>query len=95
MEIEILRMEVDEIDRKIVRLLEKRNENVLRIGQLKESVSKPVEDLERERVILETVAGACPDRSIGKSLRRIFRTILKESKRIQSEHRLRGLEVTK
>ena len=84
MEIEIIRKEIDEIDLRIVELLESRSERVLRIGALKSNLQLPVKDIGRESEVINGVRRHTRVEGVRDNIERIFKTILKESKSLQT-----------
>ncbi len=58
MEIEELRLRIDELDRELVALISERARCAQQIGQLKRATSLPVYEPNRERVIYENVRAA-------------------------------------
>ncbi|ASJ17567.1 chorismate mutase [Pyrococcus kukulkanii] len=71
--IKSLREQIDEIDREIIALLERRLEIARQIGEIKKSLGLPIEDKSREEEVL---------RRAGK-FRPIFEKILEVSKDVQ------------
>jgi len=58
MTIEELRIQIDELDRKIVALISERARAVQIIGRMKASTSLPVYEPDRERIVYANVRGA-------------------------------------
>ena len=83
MNIEDWRRKIDEIDRKLVELLNERSRCVLEIGRLKRIASLPLYQPEREREVLEAAEranhGPLPDTAI----RRLFERILDEARSVE------------
>ncbi len=83
MTIEDWRRRIDEIDRKLVELLNERSRCALEIGRLKRAAALPLYQPEREREVLEGVeranGGPLPDTAI----RRLFERILDEARSIE------------
>jgi len=75
-DIEIIRAEIDKIDKKLRSLLEQRRKNVEAVGELKKISAKEIRDLHREEKILKK----CDH----KYEREIFKVILSESRKLQS-----------
>ena len=97
MRLEESRKMIDEIDSEIVALLNRRASISRRIGELKTRAGLPVLDAEREESVLRKIAGDNAGELDAKSLIRIYREVLKESRRIQTSMKLSPLvkEVTK
>ncbi len=83
MNIDDWRRRIDEIDRKLVELLNERSRCALEIGRLKRALSLPLYQPEREREILAGVEranrGPLPDTAI----RRLFERILDEARAVE------------
>jgi chorismate mutase len=83
MTIDDWRRRIDEIDRKLVELLNERSRCALEIGRLKRAAGIPLYQPEREREILQTAqrvnAGPLPDTAI----LRLFERILDEARSIE------------
>jgi chorismate mutase-like protein len=83
MNIDDWRHRIDEIDRKLVELLNARSQCALEVGKLKRLARAPLYQPEREREILENVAransGPLPDTAI----RRLFERILDEARAVE------------
>jgi chorismate mutase-like protein len=84
MDIEHWRREIDDIDAELLRLLNKRARLALKVGALKQAAHLPFCDPERERLVLERLleinAGPLDERAVD----RVFRSIIRESRRVQS-----------
>jgi chorismate mutase-like protein len=83
MTIDDWRRKIDEIDRKLVALLNERSQCAAEVGKLKRSTQAPLYQPERELEILENVAranaGPLPDTAI----RRLFERILDEARAVE------------
>jgi monofunctional chorismate mutase len=77
--IEELRKQIDQIDAEIMDLLDKRYTLSTMIGSVKSATNAPVLDLNREELILNKTANY----SHSQQIRRIYQTIMKESKDLQ------------
>jgi chorismate mutase len=84
MDIEHWRKEIDEIDLELLRLLNMRARLALKVGALKKAARIPFADPDRERWVLQRLqevnSGPLDDRAVDK----LFRRIIRESKRIES-----------
>ena len=77
------RREIDEIDRRIVAMLNERSRVVERIGAVKQSVSLPVYEPKREDEVYANIEAANHG-PIGKdAIRRIFERIIDEMRTLQ------------
>jgi chorismate mutase len=84
MDIEHWRREIDEVDVELLRLLNVRARLALKVGALKRAAALPIVDPDRERLVLQRLQelnnGPLDDRAVEK----LFRRIIRESKRIES-----------
>ena len=84
MDIEHWRREIDEVDVELLRLLNVRARLALKVGALKKAAALPIPDPDRERLILQRLqelnSGPLDPRAVDK----LFRRIIRESKRIES-----------
>ena len=87
MSIEDWRRRIDEIDRKLVELLNERSKCAIEIGKIKHDLNLRVYDPEREREILqrikETNGGPLDD----EGLQRLFERVIDECRRIERRER--------
>ncbi|MGB6484114.1 MAG: chorismate mutase [Candidatus Acidiferrales bacterium] len=79
------RRRIDELDRELVRLLNRRAQMSIQLGQLKRETGLPMHDEAREENILRYVQRANPGPLDSHALAAIFRTILAESRRVTGE----------
>jgi chorismate mutase len=85
-ELETLRRSIDEIDSRLLNLIEERVKLVLAVGDYKREHGLPIYDPERERKLihrltLEARAPLEPD-----TVRRIFERLIDESRRLEQHH---------
>jgi chorismate mutase len=84
MDIEHWRKEIDEVDVELLRLLNVRARLALKVGVLKRAKALPIVDPDRERLVLQRLqelnSGPLDQRAVDK----LFRRIIRESKRIES-----------
>jgi chorismate mutase len=84
MDIEYWRREIDDIDLELLRLLNMRARLALKVGALKQAANIPFCDPEREQTILQRLqeinSGPLDERAV----RKVFRRIIRESRRVQS-----------
>lgn len=83
MTIEDYRRHINEIDREIISLLNRRASVVRKIGEIKAQAGLPVVDWSREMEILKWVARENEGIMDDDAAARIFRRILQESRQIQ------------
>lgn len=81
--IEDCREEIDRIDRELLRLLNRRALLALEIGEMKARAGLPLKDEGREREVLTRSAIANAGPLADGSVARIFRRIIRESRRAE------------
>ena len=81
--LKILRKNIDNIDEKILDLLEDRMKIVQGVGELKQELDISVEDLNREGEIIERLNQHSSGKLSEKQLIRIFTSVFKSSKQVQ------------
>lgn len=79
------RRRIDEVDRELVRLLNRRAQMSIQMGQLKKETGLPMRDDAREEAILRHVQRMNPGPLDEEALREIFGAILEESRRVTRE----------
>lgn len=79
------RRRIDELDRELVRLLNRRAQMSIQLGQLKKDAGLPMRDEAREESIVRHVQRMNPGPLDGEALEVIFRVVLEESRRITRE----------
>ena len=84
MDIEHWRREIDEVDVELLRLLNVRARLALKVGALKKAAALPILDLDRERVVLERLQDLNDGPLDGRAVEKLFRRIIRESKRVES-----------
>ena len=75
-----LRQAIDEVDKQLLELLRKRFELVLKVGEIKRRHGIKVYDPDRERSILDSLAGSAQAPLRAERIRRIFERIIDESR---------------
>jgi chorismate mutase len=92
MDIPDWRHKIDELDRRLVELLNERAQAAREIGQLKRNTSMPIYEPEREKTIFENVCranhGPLPD----SELRRVYERIIDVMRNIQKNEILPDLD---
>ena len=81
--IEDWRSRIDEIDRKLVELLNERSQCALEIGKIKRVNGEPLYQPEREREVLENAERANPGPLPNTAIRRLFERILDEARSVE------------
>ncbi len=79
------REEIDRLDAELVRILNQRAALALDLAQLKQQLGWEIRDSERERQVLRRVTGANPGPFDHHGIKRIFRRIICESRRMEKE----------
>jgi len=74
-----LRSKIDEIDTKLVKLLNERTERVIAIGELKRESGGEIYSPDREEAVLRSVVGKNSGPLPPESLRAIYREIMSSS----------------
>ncbi len=84
MSLEELRQEVDLINEDLLKLLQKRAELALEIGKYKSQHNQPVYNYERESKILDELQQKNNGPLQNKSIKNIFKIIIKECRNLQT-----------
>ncbi len=82
-DLSVTRSRIDEVDRQIVALFEKRMELALDVARYKEEVGKPVYDRVREQEKLETLSALAHTQDNATGVRELFSQIMAISRRYQ------------
>lgn len=95
MTIEDWRVEIDKIDAELLRLLNARAEIAVRVGESKRVAGLSVCDRGREREVIDRArranGGPLDDEAVG----RLFRAVIRESRRLQTQLAARPREATR
>jgi chorismate mutase-like protein len=83
MNVEDWRRKIDEIDRKLVELLNERSQCVVEIGRLKKADGSPLYQPDREREVLNGVERANRGPLSAAAIRRLFERILDEARSVE------------
>ena len=83
MSVEHWRRKIDEIDQKLVELLNERSRCVLAIGELKKVDGTPLYQPDRERQVLNAVEQANRGPLSEAAIRRLFERILDEARSVE------------
>ena len=83
MSIEDWRRRIDEIDRRLLLLLNERSRCVIEIGRIKHTTGDPLYQPDRERQVLDAVASANPGPLPDAAVRRLFERILDEARSVE------------
>lgn len=85
--LEKLRSEIDELDRQLVGLLNRRTTIVREIGLIKLKLGLPVCEPQREMAVFENIARHNGGPLSSRALQRVFEVILEEMRQIQESQR--------
>lgn len=77
------RSRIDEIDRKLVELLNERSQCALEIGRIKRATGQPLYQPEREREVLDAAERANRGPLSEAAIRRLFERILDEARSVE------------
>ena len=77
------RRKIDDIDRKLVELLNERSRCVVEIGRIKQASGEALYQPDREKQVLDGVASANPGPLPDASIRRLFERILDEARSVE------------
>jgi chorismate mutase len=79
------RRRIDEIDQKLVELLNERSRCALEIGKIKQAQNLPLYQPDREREVLENAERANPGPLSDAAVRRLFERIIDEARSAERE----------
>ncbi|EHJ52083.1 chorismate mutase [Streptococcus macacae] len=83
MDLETIREQIDNIDKKLVQDLEQRMALVNQVAHYKKAAGKQVLDPKREQALLKKIAGLVDDDTYRSTISAIFTDILKHSREYQ------------
>ena len=83
MSIEDWREKMNEIDRKLVELLNERSRCAIEIGKIKRVLNRPIYDPDREREVIQRVRSANPGPLDDEGVQHLFERIIDECRRIE------------
>jgi chorismate mutase len=81
--VEDWRSKIDEIDRRLVELLNERSRCVVEIGRIKQSTGEALYQPDREKQVLDGVVNANPGPLPDAAIRRLFERILDEARSVE------------
>lgn len=90
MNIDDWRTRIDEIDQKLLELLNERSQCAIEIAKIKRTLSMPVFDPARERTVIHNVQSRNSGPLDNDGLQRLFERVIDECRRI--EHRMSAEE---
>ena len=79
------RARIDAVDERLIELINQRMQYVLEIGRLKRLHGKPVQDLERERAILERLIAHNQGPISAQAIVDLFTRIMQEARNLEEE----------
>ena len=83
MEVSDWRIEIDDIDEKILKLLNERAVCALGIGEIKKRLNMRIHDPEREKMIMQRLTGLNQGPLTDEGVRRVFERIIDESRKLE------------
>jgi chorismate mutase-like protein len=84
------RRRIDDVDLRLLKLLNERTSIVEEIGRIKQSLSLPIYEPKREDQVFENVVSHNSGPLAGDAVRRVFERIIDEMRSIQRERMLDG-----
>jgi len=83
LDINDLRIEIDRLDRELLRIFNQRANLALKIGEIKKERQMAVYDPEREKRIFEAMTAANPGPLEDSAIIRLFERVIDESRRLE------------
>lgn len=80
-----IRSSIDEIDARIIALLQARAGLAMKTGEIKTSLGLPIHDPVREKSLLDTIAGSASGPLSAYSLQQIFETLIRECRALEEK----------
>ena len=84
--VEEIRFEIDEIDRKIIELLNSRTKYAINLGEIKKKLNLPIYMPEREKEVINNVQTHNAGPLSNDAIRRLYERIIDESRRMEREY---------
>ena len=81
--LETLRKEIDEIDKQLAVLIEKRLEIVTKVGAYKKEHNIPIQDIKRDKAVINNALRNINDEKYNEYIKKVFNSIILISKSIQ------------
>ena len=81
--LETLRKEIDEIDKQLAVLIEKRLEIVTKVGAYKKENNIPIQDIKRDKAVINNALRNINDEKYNEYIKKVFNSIKLISKSIQ------------
>lgn len=86
--IEGWRKKIDQLDLRLVELLNERSKCAVEIGKIKEKLKLEIYDPAREQEVIRNVQRATRGPLTQEAMKRLFERIIDESRRAEREHRM-------
>lgn len=83
---DVLRQQIDDLDRQLVRILNERAQLANQIGEVKKRLKLPVYNPQRETEVMKNVTGHNSGPLSEEAIRRLFERIIDETRRLEREH---------
>ncbi len=80
------RVRIDDVDRRILALLNERTQTVEEIGRIKRSARMPIYEPKREDQVYENIVENNCGPLSGDAVKRVFERIIDEMRKVQREH---------
>lgn len=84
-ELEKIREKIDQIDEKIVQLLEERFDIVEKVAQYKKENNKNIYDEKREKEVIKKILNKIKNNKLEKYIKNIYEIIMENSKKYQKD----------
>lgn len=81
--LETFRKEIDEIDKQLAVLIEKRLEIVTKVGAYKKENNIPIQDIKRDKEVINNALRNINDEKYNEYIKKVFNSIILISKSIQ------------
>lgn len=78
-----LRDQINDIDEKILQLIEQRFAIVKEVGKVKQAANLPIKDAAREQAVLNRLKAKVDDEALQPAIQAIFQTIMDEAKKLE------------
>lgn len=85
LDLDLIRQDIDKIDRELLALMEKRMDLVSQVAAYKKETGKPILDTGREEAVLAKVASLVENKDYEETLVASFADIMKQSRAYQAK----------
>lgn len=83
MDLNIIREEINKIDKELVLLLEKRFDVVMKVGEYKKQNNLPILDENREKIVIENCINNLNNKDYSSQIEEIYKHIMSLSRQLQ------------